>query len=324
VTMGQSSPRFHSVRSAGAGLLWALSPAVQAGTCPRTIAVAEIGARLDRAERAYGDLDIETFRVETEGVLTDLGCVHGEIDRPLAARIHRVRAISAFGERDMKDAESSFLSALRADPDLSLADVLVPEGHPLWTLLAGGDPTALELVEIANPVYGSIRFDGIAGVGGKAAPRPEGIPTLFQQVPSDPEGPWTTALLEATDPLPAYAARKDGAGRGEDAEAEARDLAWGELDEEETSTIAGDEARPERREKKSIRIPLLAAGGAAAVTTGVLYGLGAQSRAAYFEAESTEDLEALRAKTNALAVGSTVTGVVALGAGVGFVLVGAW
>ena len=60
--------------------------------------------------------------------------------------------------------------------------------------------------------------------------------------------------------------------------------------------------------------------GVSALTTGILYGLGATSEAAYYRSETPSEAATLRSRTNALAIGSTVAGVATLGVGVGLVL----
>jgi hypothetical protein len=251
--------------------------------------VAGVGARLDRAERAYRDLEIETFQADAAALRTGLACLDEPLDAVTAARIHRLFGVLAFGERDQELALLSFEAAHRAAPAMGLSELLVPDGHPMTALYAAATTQALEIEPVAEPREGVVTFDGIA------EGRPQGIPTVFQHTTS---GAAETALLAATEATPVF--------------------------DVTAPVVESTLQRAPRVRNRAALVPLAVGAGASAVATGVLYGLGSSARADYFEADTREEMETLRARTNTFAISSTVTGTLAVGAGLGALVVGSW
>jgi len=117
--------------------------------------------------------------------------------------------------------------------------------------------------------------------------QPAGRPFIFQHL--GPEGEiYASALVQAGGSLPAYAAIRE-------------------------------------KKRAGLNMPLAITAGASALASGGLYLLAGGQAAQYWDAATPEgDLDALRGKANALGWASVGTGMIAVGAGAGAVLVGTW
>jgi len=264
---------------------WAL-----AAECPEPASTVSLGATLDRAEASYGDLDLDAFDEAVDSLRAQVPCLDEVVPSPLVASVHRFEGLKAFVDGAPDRSRRAFAAARSLEPAYRFPRSVVPEGNPVLDDYEAMDPEADgATATVAAPAVGSFRFDGRVG-----AQRPTQFPTLYQRLGGDGEVV-ASAYLWPSMPLPPY----------------------------EVAPASPEGSEGLSQGARVARIGLLAGAGAAAVTSGVLYGLAAQQHAR-FDDPSTPyvELESARRATNTLAAGSGVSALVAVGAGVGGVLVG--
>lgn len=250
--------------------------------CPATSEVVAFDA--DFAEAAFASLDPEALATAQAALQEDLGCLAEALAPPLVARVHGVFAMAAVVAKDDGAATAALVSARVADPTYTLPPA-VPEGHRLRGMLdaapapaAGGDP-------VAAPTGTRSWVDGH-----EADVRPADRAAVLWLRDDAGRVPWSAFLPKgapvpnlsgyavlppAPPPAPAPAPVADG---------------------------------------RKVRLPLVVGTGAAAVGTGVLFGV-AQSAASRFADPATPwaDLDGLRSQANGL----SAAGMVGLGATIG-------
>lgn len=177
-------------------LLVALAQAIE---CEAPRSIGDVEATLSAAEQAVAELDERAVQQQV-ATLTGLvlPCMRERLDRPTAARTHRLMALhfSLLGETPA--AEASLATAWSLDPGHTWAPELLPADHPLLAAWSAG-PDA-DTRKIPEPRDGSFAFDGQSG-----RLRPAGAPTIAQRLDASGTPTWT-GYLGARDPLPSYAA----------------------------------------------------------------------------------------------------------------------
>jgi hypothetical protein len=176
-------------------LLSLTTPAV-AADCPAPVPLAEVEARLDEAESAYGALDVDGLTAAVDTLALQLPCLDGAASPELALRLHRARALLQWGEGRERAAIRSLASVKRIDPDAVLPEALVPAGHPLHAAMADAVPSTM--TRVPEPLDAELRLDGTVTLD-----RPTDAPALAQLLDARGTPRWTL-LLAASDTLPAY------------------------------------------------------------------------------------------------------------------------
>lgn len=181
-----------------------LAAAASAADCPVPVAANALLARLDAAEDAYADLDVDAFTTAADAVALELPCLEEPVTIELAARVHRIRALLQWGDANEAAARRSLAALKRITPAETLPVDLVPSGHALHQALAQADATTWDVVP--EPVEGdTLSFDGTPGA------RPAHQPTIAQHLRGE-EVDWTV-LLAPDAALPEYDARRAAADR---------------------------------------------------------------------------------------------------------------
>ncbi len=247
--------------------------------CDGAPTVDDLMASLGAAEQALTLIDIAAFKAETQHSRELVPCLGEPITRPAAARLHRVEGLSAFGDRD-PHADRSFAAARQIEPSYRFPRTLVPRGSPVHDSYAAVATDSLEFETAPAPAEGVLNIDGRT-----SRQRAVTLPSVVQHV--DASGTVAfTAYLKPGDPLPSYAERTDDVPVTAD-------------------VVAADQWR-------SMRVPFAVAMAGTGVVAGTLYGLSLSGKARYADVEGRPvddaDLPALRARTNALSVGSAVSG----------------
>ncbi|MEQ1568536.1 MAG: hypothetical protein ABMA64_23060 [Myxococcota bacterium] len=131
---------------------------------------------LEAADRALAVLDVPAFDVAVERALTELPCVEAPIDPALAAAVHEVVGLRAFGRRD-PSAAAAFAAARRTDPSRPPPSERFPAVGEAWGALSVGDvPTE----PLPAPAEGWLAVDGA-----RATERPAGLPVVLQWFHAD-------------------------------------------------------------------------------------------------------------------------------------------
>lgn len=258
---------------------------IAAAACPASVEA--FSTRLTAAEDAFSSMMLEPFRVELAAIEAEIGCLEEKLEPLVVARLHRVRAMGAFLERDQPGAVAAFQGQRAADPELDLPEKYV-EQHPLRKLYVQAgeteDPRApLEQVEGVQ-----IWVDGH-----QATERPTARVALFQLTREQqllgsqllPGGASLTVPKVAPAPAPAAVPPSD----------------------------------PSPTRAKRVPIASIGLGVAAGVAAGSAIGLYASGRSAKarYDDPTTpfEDLDALRTKTNTRHFGAQILGASAVGLG---------
>lgn len=255
----------------------ALTSEATGAACAETVPMARLLSQIEAAEQRYASLEAAAFVDAVDLVVLDLPCVEEIVPPPVAARYHVLMGLRWYVQGDEAQSRASFAAARSADPALAVSPSLVPEGHELrgWLQTARADAT----VPVPKPISGALLFDGKP-----TTERPMERPSILQ-VADGAEQVSVTCYLLPGDALPTYPALPDP-----------------RLDQRR------ERPRPERKRGWG----WLAAGGAGAVSSLVLYGLAAQEAARFAGPLPDEvgrpELLALRTRTNLLVAGSLLTG----------------
>lgn len=279
-----------------AGLLWT---EVARAACPVPSSTADIVSALDDAKIAYGNLDIDAFRVAMGRVHQGLPCLNEEATRHLAAELHRFEGLLGFLDRDADRSRSAFARSRSIEPNYRFPSSLVPEGNPVIKEYLSREPGKDGVVRVADPLSGRILFDGAT-----TPMRPVGEPSLFQRM--DAEGSvLETVYLWPADALPAYPASSAPVSSVTDPNAQAPDLSL--------AVRAG----PNR--------PLLTSAGLSLLASGLLYGGAYLVHGRYLDPQTdVTRLDRLRSVNNGFVVASGATLTAAIGLGAGAMLTGSF
>jgi len=252
-----------------------------AADCATPANASTVSAALDDAEAAYTALDLDAFDAAMSRLHEQVACTDEVVAESVAASVHRMNGLDAFVGGVPSRSTSAFAAARRLEPAFRFSSSMVPEGNPVYLDYEALDPAAGGTLQIPEPRNGSVRLDGRIALDRSLA-----MPVVFQRL--DRTGAVSeTRYLWPEDPVPAY--------------------------------DAIDRSRSGRRAAK---VGLFAGAGVAALSAGVLYGLAGQSASRFNDADASfGDLDRLRSQTNTFVIASGGLTAVALGAGVGGVLV---
>ena len=131
-----------------AGLLWlslGAAPAFAEAPCSAAASRADLRGALQRAESAFGDLDVETFTSSMDDAIFMVPCVHETLDSAEIARFHRLQGIRQFVANQEDRAVQSFAAARATEPDYQLPTWLDAAGerHARASAGAGSGQSAL-------------------------------------------------------------------------------------------------------------------------------------------------------------------------------------
>lgn len=180
------------------GLLLAGLPAARAATCPDRATLSELNRSMERAETAYGGLDLDGFMSASEALRSDLPCLGEPMTKVVAARLHRIEGLRGYVDNDRRAASQSFAAARQIDPAYSFPDTLVPEGYPEFELYNAIDLSLGASQKVDPMIDGYVLFDGVVGNA-----RPTDWATIVQVI--DEEGDINvTTYLRPGMPMPSY------------------------------------------------------------------------------------------------------------------------
>lgn len=270
-------------------ILWLISLAL-GSDCLIPAYSTDLTKAVSDAESTFRSLDIEAFKASTDRLEALLPCLADPVPRNVAAQVHRYLGIRSVGDRN-RDAARYRLAAGRAlEPSYVFPEGLMPTGHPVRTLYEGITIEDPRFSTAPPPADGYLQFDGRT-----TNQRPNNWATLVQRF--DGTGKIVdTAYLMPQDPIPSYPVRVG----------------------EQAVIIPYEDPIVE---EKGPSVPLMAATGAAALTTGVLYGLAGGAHGRFQDPETPDaQLDGLANRANALSIASAVGATATAGLGVGLVL----
>jgi hypothetical protein len=170
---------------------WVAFPELQ---CTELAPVQALLPLVERAERAYADLDVPAFEAALEGVGRGLPCVTARLGPPQAAAIHRLEGLRLFTHGADEAAFRSLQEARALDPLFVPAPEVVPPETVLAGLWdqAGRAPSGTYLLEVV-PAGLVLTVDGVP-----SSVRPAALPTIVQL--SEPSGVvlWTRYVPPGT------------------------------------------------------------------------------------------------------------------------------
>lgn len=275
-----------------------VSPMAQAGPpCSAAMTRADLQGALQRAESAFGALDVETFMGAMDDAIFTVPCVREVLAPPEIARLHRLQGIRQFVANQEDRAVQSFAAARAADPSYQLPVWLVPEGHAIRDLYGRMPLENGGRSREPAPLQGSLRFDGVEG-----RERPTSWSTVVQVLDGD-GGVVATEYLYPGDAMPAYAALV------------------------EVPPPAGGGSAGRKGLSRKLGVGLIGASAGSALGAGVLYGLASASANDFLQEHPTWDEgDLLRAQThtNNLVIASGALGVVAAGVCLGAAFAVEW
>ncbi len=190
-----------SIVSKATGFLALILCIVPAGPswagCPVQLTSLQLEERIDAATTELEKLNIDAFRTQTDAIQGVLECVSEPVSASIIAKLHRVNAMRAFGERASLVAEM-FAAARRLEPDYSLPPSIAQKGNPLNDAYIQIDIGQRETMQIRKPTSGSVVLDGEVTLD-RAAEWP-----AFAQVFDAEDAVVATAYVLPDEPLPVY------------------------------------------------------------------------------------------------------------------------
>lgn len=252
------------------------------------------------AETAFGALNIQEFIARSDDIRGEiLPCMAEPVTRSMAAQVHRLEGLRAFGERDMF-AIHAFAAARSIEPQYRFPSTLVPHESPVYDDYTAMDIEAGRFQTLATPAVGAFRFDGSTG-----DQRPLSWPSLFQHI-DDGGAVIATYYLRGKDPMPDYEI-------------------WVEPEPEPEAPMALVTAAspvpilpppPVRKTFGDAHPALVVAAGASAVTAIGLFSAAGVTHQTWADPITPDrQTEVLRKRSNALTVASGLAGLTSVGFG---------
>ncbi len=253
------------------------------------------------AEAAFGAIDIPTFLESSDQIRGEIiPCLAEPVPRSMAADIHRLEGLRAFGERDMF-AIRAFAAARSIEPAYRFPSTFVPNASPIYDDYTAMDVEAGRFEDVAPPADGEFRFDGTVGTQ-----RPLSWPTLFQHMDGD-GAVVSTAYLRGKDPLPEYEIRVEP-----------------EPEDPKVSTVSPPIPAPPTVVTKTFgdaHPALVAAAGVTAASAIGLYAAAGVSHQTWADPATPDgQTQVLRQRVNRLTVASGITGLASIGLGTAVVV----
>lgn len=173
-------------------MLLSLATLAYAECSSSRIAATELKARIERAERAYVEMDESGFARSHDEVVRGLNCLDEPISPALAAAWHRNDALAAFLAGDESRTISSLQAASRIAAANAISETLAPRGTELRTL-ADRARSTLSTATRSLPATGWVD-------GTRTNRRPESVPTIVQFAETDGRIRWTGYLRPNQEP----------------------------------------------------------------------------------------------------------------------------
>jgi len=167
--------------------------------CTTSFTCQEIFVLLKESEDAFRQMDTESFTRKRRQALDGLQCVTDSFTSGQVAQLHRIEVLHAFIKRDMALLGGHSRAANHANPDVSVVQGLIQEGHPLDVLSSFAVQEATAPKEsVSKPIVGRILIDGR-----EERLVPPDLPYVFQLVNANGE-PSVTKLVPVGEPVPSY------------------------------------------------------------------------------------------------------------------------
>lgn len=244
-------------------------------------------AAADEVSDAYGALDVPRFEAARGRTFELVPCLSEPLTSAGAAAVHRVVALDAFVAGDLPGVERAFRSVVAAYPSWRLPSDTVPRVHPLreaFDRAAAAPPGAVTALPV--PLDATVLLDGRTSLDW-----PVDRPVVAQWLDGTGAVGWTR-FAAAGEPPPDYVTAP------EDARAAYLERNVIQL----------------RVDRKPVELVVTAA--ALAAVSGGLYAGAVATRGQFEDPTTAHDrLDALRARTNGLVLGSSVAVAGALGTG---------
>ena len=242
--------------------------------------LAALGAQVEDGLRS---LDKERVLASAQLSAEAIPCLDAPLTPELAAQAHRTQGFAAFLSGDRETALLYFTASAMVEPDYQLPEDLVPPTHPIAVLYEEGRGASDLTEALPEPAQGFLVFDGTA-----TELRPTRRPTVGQYVDETGLVAFSVAL-KPEDPVPGYPTT---------------------LPEPVTTPASG----------MAIRWPLVGGTVGAALVSGGLYAASLKSEDAYYASTSVSDAVSQRRTTHALTVAAGTSATIAVGLGVGTVV----
>lgn len=168
-----------------------------AADCLAPAGLDELDVALEHAELGYADLDSAAFQQGLDEVALIVPCLDALVSLELAARLHRLSGLSAYGQGEQEEALGAFAAARAADPAYRFPYDLVPPGHALHGLFETAMLADADAEPMPEPLGVALYLDGVPASG-----RQPDRPTIFQVV--DDGAVVTSAWLAMGRELPEY------------------------------------------------------------------------------------------------------------------------
>jgi hypothetical protein len=264
-----------------------------------------VQSAIDAAYAQYANLDVDGFRASADRAQSLLPCVTDPVSRHLAAEVHRLAGLRGFVDRDPDASTRAFAAARSIEPAYAFPTTLVPPGNPALADYTAIDPASGRTTPLPPPKSGHVQLDGTASTA-----RSTSFPTVFQHLGDDGAVRATSYLLPSA-PVPPY----------EIAATAVQDSALTSAPPGPPPTSAQAPPTPKSRR---LRAPLAIGAVGLGAVSGVAYFRAGSAEVAYWETDGLVDdtaIEAQRRRVNGLLATSAVAGGVAVGLGVGAMLV---
>ena len=254
------------------------------GQCESSVSTTAVESVLTEATTALASLDVGVFKQKVDEAEAQLRCVDEAVSPQLAAELHRLVGIRAFGNRD-PIAERAFAAARYIEPNYEFSQSLIPERNPVRIEYDRAPWHDRATTGIERPASGALYVDGTP-----STERPISWPAVIQWVDDSEDVRFTDYLLPG-QPLPEYPL-------------------W----------VAP--VTPDRKPPTVLVVSSVAAGLASGVLYGVALGQEARYKDVVNQPVPDKQLDDLRRKTNTLVLASAISGTAAIGTGA--VIVFAW
>jgi hypothetical protein len=276
-------------------LLTAVAFAGETAPCQAPVPTAALATRLDLVEASFASADEAAFQAALVEVERDLPCAAEVLPAGIVARVHRAVGLGAFFAVQPERSTRAFAAARHLEPDFRFAEKAAPPGGPLdkeYLAVDLASRATLESGAVANLVV-----DGQAG-----AVRARDWPAIVQVVGADGAA-LQTVYLWPSDPLPLLAAAPPAPPE---------------------SDLIVPPAEPSA-DRKPARIALYSGAGVAIAGALASWAVaGGAARDYRDNSHSLDELETLRTQANTWTAVAWGAGAVALGSGVGAVLIARW
>ena len=152
------------------------SPSQAKDDCSQPIESQQLQSTLDQLETSIKAMEIVIFNQQIIELRQQIPCSKELLSRANIARIHRIEAIAAFGDRNMKMLQAYSRSANAIEPEHRVGKGVFLVGHPIHLRVSVGlDAPEVATKALPQPRVGDIWIDGL-----RTLESPQDRPYLFQ------------------------------------------------------------------------------------------------------------------------------------------------